>query len=29
MGVHWIDPKSPEFNGGKFTQTFIFGSYDG
>jgi hypothetical protein len=29
MGVHWIDPRSPEFNGAKFTQTFIFGSYDG
>lgn len=28
MGNHWIDGKSPEFNGGKFTHTFIQGSYD-
>ena len=29
MGVHWIDPKSPEFNGKAFTQTFIYGSWNG
>ena len=29
MGAHWIDLLSPEFNGGAFTQTFIWGSYDG
>jgi len=29
MGVHWIDITSPEFNGQPFTQTFIYGSYDG
>ncbi len=29
MGVHWIDPKSPEFNGQTFSRTFIFGSWDG
>lgn len=29
MGVHWIDPRSPEFNGKQFTQTFIYGSWDG
>jgi hypothetical protein len=30
MGKHWLDPTSPELGGGKvFTQTFIFGSYDG
>ncbi|WP_256006739.1 DUF5602 domain-containing protein [Pedobacter deserti] len=30
MGVHWADPTSPELNpGGTFTQTFIYGSYDG
>jgi Domain of unknown function (DUF5602) len=28
MGVHWIDPTSPEFNGTSFTQTFIWGSFD-
>jgi len=28
MGNHWADSTSPEFNGGKFTQTFIQGSYD-
>jgi len=28
MGVHWIDPKSPEFNGQPFTSTFIYGFYD-
>lgn len=32
MGVHWIDPTSPEFdpdNGKGFTRTFIYGSWDG
>ncbi|HMS56043.1 MAG TPA: DUF5602 domain-containing protein [Fimbriimonadaceae bacterium] len=29
MGAHWIHPKSPELNGGKFTATMIYGSYDG
>jgi FKBP-type peptidyl-prolyl cis-trans isomerase FkpA len=29
MGVHWVDPMTPELNGGPFTQTFIYGSYDG
>lgn len=29
MGVHWVDPASPELNGQPFTSTFIFGSWDG
>ena len=29
MGVHWVDFRSPEFNGGVFTKTFIWGSYNG
>jgi hypothetical protein len=29
MGAHWADLLSPEFNGGVFTKTFIWGSYDG
>lgn len=29
MGTHWIDPKSPEFNGSPFTTTFLYGSYNG
>jgi hypothetical protein len=31
MGYHWIDMTSPELQPGgpKFTQTFIYGSYDG
>lgn len=29
MGAHWIDPSSPEFNKQAFTQTFIYGSYNG
>jgi hypothetical protein len=29
MGVHWVDPKSPELNGTPFTATFIYGSWDG
>ena len=29
MGAHWVDVTSPEFHGQTFTQTFIFGSFDG
>ncbi|GEO05629.1 hypothetical protein AAE02nite_32930 [Adhaeribacter aerolatus] len=29
MGAHWVDVLSAEFNGGKFTKTFIYGSYNG
>jgi len=29
MGAHWVDVTSGEFHGQTFTQTFIFGSYDG
>ncbi len=29
MGAHWVDLTSGEFNGQGFTQTFIYGSYDG
>ncbi|MCB0278358.1 MAG: hypothetical protein KDD94_02575 [Calditrichaeota bacterium] len=29
MGSHWVDLLSPEFNGGQFTKTFIYGSYNG
>ena len=29
MGAHWVDLLAPEFNGGDFTRTFIWGSYDG
>jgi hypothetical protein len=29
MGLHWRDPESPELRGAPFTQTFIYGSYDG
>jgi hypothetical protein len=29
MGNHLIDPTSPEFNGKKFTRTFLYGAYDG
>lgn len=29
MGAHWVDGTSPELNGQPFTQTFLFGSYDG
>jgi hypothetical protein len=29
MGVHWIDPKSPEFAGKPFTKTFLYGAYAG
>ncbi len=28
MGVHWIDPASPEFHGTPFTTTFIYGFDD-
>lgn len=29
MGLHAIDMTSPELNGGTFTETFIYGYYDG
>jgi hypothetical protein len=29
MGKHWLDKNAPEFNGGTFTKTFIYGSYNG
>lgn len=29
MGSHWFDIHSPEFNGQVFTQTFLYGSYNG
>lgn len=29
MGVHWIDPASPEFHGVPFTKTFMYGAYNG
>lgn len=29
MGAHWVDATSGEFNGQPFTQTFIYGSYNG
>ncbi len=29
MGVHWLDPASPELNGEMFSRTFLFGSWDG
>ena len=29
MGLHWLDVLAPEFNGGHFTKTFIYGSYNG
>jgi hypothetical protein len=29
MGVHWVDVTAPELNGQLFTQTFIYGSYNG
>ncbi len=28
MGSHWVDLSSPEFNGQKFTKTFIYGHYN-
>lgn len=29
MGLHWMDPTSPEFHGQPFTRTFIYGSWNG
>lgn len=29
MGVHWMDVTSPELSGATFTETFIYGSWDG
>src|SRR3990170_5846311 len=29
MGAHWIDVTSPELNGKPFTETFLFGSFNG
>lgn len=29
MGMHWVDPTSPELNGSTFTETMIWGTYDG
>jgi hypothetical protein len=29
MGMHWLDPKTPELSGRPFTQTFIAGTWDG
>ena len=29
MGAHWIDPTSPELNGAPFSETFIFGTWNG
>lgn len=29
MGAHWSDVTSPEFKGSPFTETFVFGSYNG
>ena len=29
MGWHWVDLLAPEFNGGIFTRTFIYGYYQG
>ena len=29
MGSHWLDVTSPELNGKPFTETFIFGSFNG
>jgi len=29
MGSHWLDVTTPEINGQPFTQTFLFGSYNG
>lgn len=28
MGTHWIDVTTPEINGGTFTQTFLYGTYN-
>jgi len=29
MGNHLVDLASPEFNGKRFTRTFLYGAYDG
>lgn len=29
MGWHWLDSRSPELNGKRFTSTFIYGYYNG
>ena len=29
MGLHWRDPDAPEMHGAPFTETMIYGSYDG
>lgn len=29
MGLHLVDPSAPELNGGSFTSTFLYGSWDG
>lgn len=29
MGMHWVDVRSGEFNGQRFTKTYIYGSWDG
>lgn len=29
MGAHWVDVLSAEFQGGSFSRTFIYGSYNG
>jgi hypothetical protein len=29
MGTHWVDVTTPELNGGTFTQTFLYGTYNG
>jgi hypothetical protein len=29
MGAHWVDLLAPELNGGTFTRTLLWGSYDG
>ncbi|MFV8257664.1 DUF5602 domain-containing protein [Bdellovibrio bacteriovorus] len=29
MGWHWVDPRSPEYNGQPFTSTMIYGFYNG
>lgn len=29
MGLHWFDSTAPEWSGGSFSHTFIYGSYEG
>jgi hypothetical protein len=29
LGSHWVDPTSSEWSGGDFTETFIYGYYQG